>query len=491
MPNAHPFSAPSKASHQAKGLPRRGAWRVSAATAALALALAAAAPAPQADLRPADVSPAGQVAVDIDKAFTIALPEAAATVFIANPDIADVQARDPKRVVVFGKKAGSTTVYVTTRSGRVSAYTVNVSRAGSIAEAVRAAAPTADLRVTGAANGVTISGAVPTPRQAEAVQAAAQQFLAEREKLNNNVVVQGETQVNLQVRIVEVQRSVSRSFGFNWNAISNNGSVAIGLVTGRDILSGGLGSFTRDSALNASDSLGVGYRSPGGSFNINGVIDALQSEGLVSILAEPNLTAASGEAASFLAGGEFPVPVAQNQNTITVEWKKFGVALDFVPTVLDPGRISIKVKPEVSEISDAGSVTINDITIPGITVRRAETTVELASGQSFAIAGLFQNNISSKVRQFPWLGDLPVLGPLFRSSNFTHDQSELVIIVTPYIVRPTSKPGELKTPSDTLVYANELEQVVYGKVTAKPGAPSGGQRPHLSGPAGFTLEDKR
>src|SRR5262249_39812736 len=155
------------------------------------------------------------------------------------------------------------------------------------------------------------------------------------------------------------------------------------------------------------NSLAFGYRSPGGSTNVNGIVDALQTEGLVSILAQPNLTAASGQTASFLAGGEFPVPVAQQNNAISVEWKKVGGALDFLPVVLDAGRLSIKVRPEVSELSDQGSVVINNIRVPSVTVRRAETTIELASGQSFAIAGLFQNNLSSTVNQFPWLADLP------------------------------------------------------------------------------------
>ncbi len=433
---------------------------------------------------------AGEIHVEVSKAYTLALPDPASTVFVANPDVADVQAKDPRRIIIFGRKAGATTVYVTTKGTQVAAYTVNVDRpSGQVQSALRDQVPGAAIQAKAAPAGLTVSGRVETPRQAQALRATAQQYLGQDDALNFNVGVTGDTQVNLQVRIVEVSRQVSRSFGFNWNALSNNGSVAFGWATGRQILSGGFGSFTRDNSLTAADSFGLGYHSPGGSADISTVIDALQSEGLISILAEPNLTAISGETASFLAGGEFPVPVSQQNNAITIEWKKFGVALDFTPTVLDPGRLSIKVRPEVSEITDKGSVTINNIKVPGIAVRRADTTVELASGQSFAIAGLFQNNNSSSVKDFPWLGELPVLGPLFRSSNFINDQSELVIIVTPYIVKPVSRRADLRTPADGLIFANDLEQILKGRVAAKVAGTSE-KTPHLSGPAGFMLEEK-
>lgn len=435
------------------------------------------------------VRQAGAVSVDVDKAYTIVLPAPAVTVFIPSPDIADVQANDPMRVVVYGRKPGATSLYVTTRDGQVSAYVINVLRSASqVQDALRATAPAAGVTVTSAPNGLTVNGEVATPRQAEALKATAQQYIGDKDSLNFNVGITGGTQVNLQVRIAEVSRTMSRSFGFNWGAIFNNGSIAVGLLTGRSPVTSGFGDFTRDPSVSQLGSIGLGYHS--NSANISALIDALQAQGLVTILAEPNLTATSGETASFLAGGEFPVPVAQSLNQITIEWKHFGVSLDFTPTVLDAGRISIKVRPEVSQLSDQGAVTINNVKVPSIAVRRAETTVELASGQSFAIAGLFQNNASSNVQRFPWLGDIPIFGALFRSSSFTHNESELVIIVTPYIVRPVSRGGDLSVPTDGLSFANELEQAVYGRILHK-AATVDVARPHLAGPAGFMLEDKR
>src|SRR5262249_7415541 len=202
-----------------------------------------------------------------------------------------------------------------------------------------------------------------------------------------------------------------------------------------------------------------------GAVDLNAIIDALSTEGLVSVLAEPNLTALSGETASFLAGGEFPVPVAQDANagssTITVEFKKFGVSLAFTPTLLGDRRISLRVAPEVSALSNDGAVRLGDFVIPGLTVRRAETTVELASGQSFAIAGLIQNNQRLDADQVPGLGDCPILGALFKSDKFQRQQSELVILVTPNTVHPVSPP-RLAAPTDATTGAEGSQKLAYG-----------------------------
>lgn len=457
-----------------------------AAIAGAVFALAAGA---QATSAPAPAAAAtAALVLEVDRASSIELASPAKSVYVANPAIADVQVGDPRRVVVIGRKPGTTTIHVVRADGAVTAFAVNVLRPLRPAlDAVRSRAPNAELHVGAAPKGLSVGGQVATPRQAAAVKKAASQFLEGDEKLDFDVGVTGDDQVNLQVRIVEVSRQVSRSLGFSWAALGNHGQTVLGLASGRDFLggSGALAPLTRSSALNPASTVLFGYHNPSGTVNINGVLDALQSEGMVSILAQPNLTAASGQTASFLAGGEFPVPVAQDKNnSITIEWKKFGVALDFLPVVLDAGRLSIKVRPEVSEISDNGAVVINNIRVPALTVRRAETTVELASGESFAIAGLFQNNISKNVTQFPWLADLPVIGELLRSTRFTHDQSELVIIVTPYVVKPVRQSASLRTPADGLTFANELEEIVLGRVA---GLPS--DHPHLKGPAGFILED--
>src|SRR5262249_36529073 len=264
-------------------------------------------------------------------------------------------------------------------------------------------------------------------------------------------------------RVAEVSRSASKQFGFNWNAIFNNGSVAVGLLTGRTPASA-FGSFLQGTGSPPPDAIGFGARNK--NVNVSAIVDALEQEGVVAGVAVPSLPASSGETANFLAGGEFPIPVPQGNNEITIDFKRFGVSVDFTPTVLSPNRMSIKVKPEVSELSDAGAVTIDSIRVPGIAIRRAETTVELASGQSFAIAGLFQNNISSQIQQFPCLGDIPVLGTLFRSSSFQRNESELVIIVTPYIVQPATQASDLHLPTEGVVFSSDIEQILLGRLTA-------------------------
>lgn len=450
----------------------------------------------------AEIKTHGSLTIEVDKAEMIELPGPASTVFVANPDIADVQvpgAPNATKFLVFGKKVGNTTVYALTHTGRVVSYAISVRRQlGEIASALKKEVPGAAIEVSSAPNGITVSGTVESPHDAQELKAAARQFLGEKDSVNFNVAVAGATQVNLRIRVVEITRNIEKEFGFNWGALYNNGTVAIGLLTGRAPLNTvvnsvtgasttSFGNFSRSTATpNTYDSIGLGYMSKGGAANISGLIDALAEEDLITVLAEPNLTAASGETANFLAGGEFPIPVPQALEQITIEWKRFGVSVDFTPTVIDANRLSIKVRPEVSELSTTGAVTLDSITVPALTVRRADTTVELASGQSFAIAGLYQNNITSQLGQYPWLGDLPILGTLFRSSLFQRNESELVIIVTPYIVRPVTEMSDLHVPTEGLVFATDLERVLLGRSTSAflPATAT----PHLSGAAGFMLE---
>lgn len=471
----------------------RRMWRRLALAAAAAIFLsgtAIAANAAKLSAPTASTSQQSTIRIETDKAQLIRLPEPAATVFVANPDIADVQVPNDKSFLIFGKKAGFTTAYAMTRSGKVMSFAVTVERSVvEIAAELHRAVPGATVNVESTPGGIVISGHVASPRDAQTLRAVARQFIGDKDALNFNVAVDSATQVNLQVRVAEVSRQVAKNFGFNWGAIFNNGTIAIGLLTGR-VPASSFGVFNRDTSVNNLDSLGAGYRSSGGSVNISGLIDALQNEGLITVLAEPNLTAISGETANFLAGGEFPIPVSQGNQQVTIEFKRFGVSVDFTPTVLDGNRLSIKVRPEVSELSDIGAVTIDSIKIPGLAVRRADTTVEMASGQSFAIAGLFQNNVTSAVQQFPGLGDLPVLGTLFRSTSFQRNESELVIIVTPYIVRPVEKTADLHLPNEGLAFSTDLEQILMGHLTAASEAPVANEpgQPHLSGPAGFLLE---
>ena len=435
----------------------------------------------------ADTTERRTLTLDVDKAQLITLPEPATTVFVANPDIADVQVpNQPNQssFLVFGKKPGETTIFALTTGGNAVGYAITVRRAvGDAAAALRRALPDAKLAVSGAPGGITVSGSVATPADAQKARDIARQYVGDKDKVDFNVAVQAAVQVNLRVRVAEISRQVNKQFGINWGAVFNNGSIAVGLLTGRAPTTG-FGQFARDTSLMPASSIGFDYQH--GMTDIAALLDVLQVQGLVTILAEPNLTASSGETADFLAGGEFPIPVAQALQQTTIEFKNFGVSVAFTPVVLSENRMSIKVRPEVSELSDVGAVVLNGIKIPAISVRRASTTVELASGQSFAIAGLFQNNASNQIQNIPWLGDVPVLGALFRSTNFRKNESELVIIVTPYIVRPVAKPSDLHVPTEGLTWSSDIEQILLGRLTAR--APKDASPPHLNGAAGFMLE---
>src|ERR1700722_10227319 len=334
------------------------------------------------------------LSIEADKAQLVQLPESARTVFVANPEIADVQVPTPTSFLVYGKKPGATTVFTISDTGVTSSYGVTVSRStDEIAAAVHGAVPDARVSISAASNGITISGSVNSPRDAERIKAAARAVVGDKDIVNLNMGINAATQVTLRVRIAEVSRTVSKSLGVNWSALANIGT--IGKLAGFPAL-----------AVNANANSAVGLALPGNQLNLGGnfnaVITALNQEGLATILAQPYLTTISGETASFLAGGEYPIPVPQGLQVVTIEYKRFGISLDFTPTVLDGNRISIKVRPEVSQLSTVGQLTLDGVSVPALTVRRAETTVELGSGESFVIAGLFQNNGQNQISGLPW-----------------------------------------------------------------------------------------
>ncbi|MGH6980716.1 MAG: type II and III secretion system protein family protein, partial [Stellaceae bacterium] len=350
-------------------------------------------------------------------------------------------------------------------------------------------------------NGLVLEGEADDPAAAARAQDAARENAPDKAVIDDRVKIRNPVQVTLRVRIAEVSRTVTKQLGINWNAVMQAGSFQYGLFTGRSLFTGGLaggGSFLPATPLQGAGQPGSligGVNTSGGG--INAVIDALSEEGLVTILAEPNLTAITGEPASFLAGGEFPIPVSQALGVTTIQFKSFGVSLKFVPTVMSANHISLRVQPEVSQISSQGSITVSGLSIPALTVRRADTTIELGSGQSFAIAGLLQNNSNNDVQRFPGLGDLPVLGALFRSTSYQHNESELLIIVTPYIVRPIDDSKSVRLPTDSWRAASDIERVFDGRVAAPhPGnravtLPRVGRQdatPHLLGAAGFEIE---
>jgi pilus assembly protein CpaC len=463
----------------------RAAVRAGKAAISVCLVIALLAVAKTVDAVSVIAATGASVRLEANKGTLLRLDRPAATVFVAEPDICDIQVKSPSLVYLLGKKPGQTSLYAVDEQEQVLAavsidVTHNLSR---LRRAVTSLHPEVNLDVNSVEGSIVLDGIVPTATVAEDVRSLASQFVDKEKKVINRLGVSNPTQVNLRVRVAEVSKDVEKQLGFNWEVLFNDGTFLFGLQTGNPF-----GSNV------ASDLLTGSFTSS--RWNITGIIDALEDEGLISVLAEPNLTAISGQTASFLAGGEFPILVPQGDGRISVEFKKFGASLEFTPTILEAGRISLHVRPEVSALSSEGAVSIpvagGQLQIPALTVRRAETTVELASGQSFAIAGLLQNNVAHDVHKFPGLGDIPILGTLFRSDSFRRNESELVIIVTPYVVRPTPNAG-LASPNDGFSPPNDLQRLTEGGThrrnpdIGQPSvvAPGGGR---LIGTAGYILD---
>lgn len=393
-----------------------------------------------------------ELAIEVGKGRLIRLDRPAETVFIADPKIADVQVKSPTLIYVVGKAPGGTSLFAVDADDQMVAnLAVAVGfDAARLQEAIRRHAPDSQVEVAALNEALVLTGKVRSAGQGEEILRLAARFVSVEEerddrsaRLINRLVVEAPNQVNLRVHVAEVSRDASKVLGFNWESLAQIGSGVVGLATGVDIVDDAGELIRPPGELGA---LIGGVRTD--AVNVNVIMDALERKDLVTVLAEPNLTAVSGEPASFLAGGEYPIPVPQGLNQTTIEYKKFGVSLAFVATILDGGRISLNVRPEVSQLSSSGAITLNGITVPALTTRRAETTVDLASGQSFAIAGLLQNTETEEMSRVPGLGDVPVLGALFRSKRFQKNQSELVIIVTPYLVKPVRQ--KLATPIDLL-----------------------------------------
>jgi pilus assembly protein CpaC len=467
----------------------------------------------------------------------VPLPQPATTILSAEPSIARVQPASPTSLFLMGVGVGHTTIVATSESGLpIIQYDVTVTgasggrpgsaslprgplsgadggdaRSGAISASTIAAIEKSIHRLVPGASGVhasaaggrvVLSGSVRDPAAGQQAEAIARGYAGEAAVVVADFAVLSSIQVNVRVRIAEMSRTIERQLGFNWQALGANGKWRFGALTGagaapNSTISGlttgvaGLSSATVSGLPFAAldprlplgltgnpNQIGAGFRS--GGWDINGIIDALATDQLVTILAEPNLTAQSGEPASFLAGGEFPIPVAGNTSngatTITVEFKQYGVSLQVVPTVLSPGRINLRVRPEVSQLSTTGAVSVpiagGTLTIPALTVRRAETTVELGSGQSFAIAGLLQKSTTDLTNAVPGVGELPVIGALFKSNDFQRGESELVIIVTPYLVKPAANPASLQVPTTGFRPATDLDRILLGRQVSQPsGAP--------------------
>ncbi|WP_370691950.1 type II and III secretion system protein family protein [Bradyrhizobium xenonodulans] len=412
----------------------------------------------------------------ISRGQTIHLPGPAANIFIADPNIADIQTPSNETVFVFGKKAGRTSLFALDAGGEALAeFQVVVTQPiEDLRALLRSEVGDYPISVSYTPNGAVVSGLVPNAAVAESAKAITLQFLGPGAIVNNRLKVAGATQVNLNVRVAEVSRTAMKALGINLNAFVRAGNFTFGLVNSSPPSGGG--------------QIGVGFAT--NDVGISAVLDALATEKLVTMLAEPNLTTVSGEPASFLAGGEFPIPVSQGLNQVTVEFRKFGASLEFVPTVLSGNMINVRVKPEVSELSAQGAIVVNGFSVPALSTRRAETVVELASGQSFAIGGLIRRNFNTNVKTFPWLGDVPIIGALFRSSQFQKEETELVIIVTPYLVRPAPAASAVQAPTDRVAPPTDAGRVLFNTLSKPPkgrAAPATGV-PGATGNAGFVIE---
>ena len=459
---------------------------LAAPMAALAVPLAlASAPAPA--LAQTVTSPARSIAISIGRGQLVTLPGKMTDVFVANDSVADVQVKSTNQLYVFGKSGGETTVYASNSAGDV-VWSANV-RVGtnidSIDQMLKLAMPEAKIVTSTMNNTVLLTGTISAPEDAAEAERLVKAFVDDKTNVISRLKMATPLQVNLHVKFAEVNRSLVRQIGSNLTTIDGSGNITkFGVNTGRSAGS----TFTTDPRLplgignsvqgyTIDPTTGLVAAKPGTNItplqgqstlavmgklfglNVLSALDLGETIGLVTSLAEPNLTALSGETANFLAGGEYPIPVSTGLGNTSIEFKKYGISLAYTPTVLANGRISLRVKPEVSELSSDGAIISNSFSVSALTVRSAETTIELGSGQSFMIAGLLRNNAQDTITKMPGAGDLPILGSLFRSTSFRKGETELVIIVTPYLVNPVDA-SEIKLPTDGYKSATALQQLL-------------------------------
>ncbi|HUH09072.1 MAG TPA: type II and III secretion system protein family protein [Brevundimonas sp.] len=467
----------------------------------LALSVAAPLTAPthaHAQSRAAVPMGAGSQLINLPRGSSMAidLPADARDVIVPNPVVAEAMLHSPRRITVIGLAGGETDAVFLDAAGRtILALRVRVDAGTSaLQDTLSRVAPGANVHAEAVNDSIILTGTASSPAEADRAVQIARAFVTGPEKVMNMISVAGSDQVTLRVRVVEVQRSAIKQLGFDTQAIVGRlgdtrfllGNTATFGVNG-GMLGGITGGVSRDTTLNGTQP---------GSEDLNkgsATIKAFERVGLVRTLAEPNLTSVNGEAASFLAGGEFPVPAGRDQNgQITVAYKPFGVGLSFRPVVLSEGRISLQVKVEVSELTPQGGLTIgagtpSAVSLPGLSVRRSENTVELPSGGSMMIAGLLQETTRQTVDSLPGATNLPVLGQLFRSRDYLMGETELVVIVEAYVVNPTA-PGRMQTPADGLRIASDAQTLFFGQLNQAYGSPAPSARAGWQGPVGYVIE---
>ena len=446
------------------------------------------------------IKPTSQdVVLSVGRGQLISVGGSMADVFVANDAVADVQIKSQRQLYVFGKTGGVTTIYASNARGDI-IWSANIrvgSNIDSVDQMLGLAMPEAKIAVaTMGTNTVLLTGTVAAPEDAAEAQRLVEAFVGTGTNVISRLKTATPLQVNLRVRIAEVSRNFARSIGTNLFSVDQSAGdgFKFGVTNGRNFSPSftpgspaGLGVGRSSGPAGSSLVTGAGIGSTLAAFgkflglDIGSALDLAEQDGLVTTLAEPNLTALSGETANFLAGGEFPVVTSSGLGGPSVTFKKFGVTLSYTPVVLANGRISLRVKPEVSEISSL-SIVSNGNQIPSLSTRSAETTVELGSGQSFMIAGLIQNNSINTIDKAPGLGDIPILGNLFRSSNFKRGETELVIVVTPYLVKPIEE-SDVHLPTDGFRAPTEIQRLLGNQYHD---GQSGGKRPVPTATGGIT-----
>lgn len=439
-----------------------------------------------------------RVTLGLNKAAIIELPADAADVLVSNPAIVDAIVRTPRRIYILGLTVGQTNAFFFSESGKqLLNLEIRVERdMVALSELMRSHFAGADIKVESVNDNIVLTGTVESASLAEQAREMAVRYVGDPAKVLNMISVSGRQQVMIRVRVAEMQRNVAKQLGIDLKAVALAGGVPINITSNNEfsLLGRALGTGTGNigaTPASPADIVNDGYN------NIEGTVRAMERAGILRLLSEPNLTAISGETANFLAGGQFPVPSGiDDSGNVRIEFKQFGVGLAFTPVVLSENRISLKVSSEVSELTSEGAltvpgntyrqddgtqVTIPGLTIPGLRVRRAETTVELPSGGAMMMAGLLRDDFKQNIDGYPGLKDLPVLGALFRSRDYQSSQTELVIILSAILVDPTSgKELSMPTtgfvpPTDAQAYLNGQSNATYTTtVTPAPGEASSG-----------------
>ncbi|HEY7300880.1 MAG TPA: type II and III secretion system protein family protein [Xanthobacteraceae bacterium] len=449
------------------------------------------------------------VPLGIGKSVVIDLPREVKDVLVADPTVANAVIRSSRRAYVIGVKVGQTNIFFFDAEGRqIGGLDIAVTRdLNGLRAAIRRALPNADIQVEGLADGVVLYGNVASPIEAQLAYDLASRLVGDGggsggggggaaggggggTKVVNLITIHGQDEVMLKVTVAEMQRDVLKQLGVNLSGTFGSGNAVVNFNnTPPFSVSGPL--WTLNPATGFSGVPGI----TGQFKSVTANLQAMEEAGVIRTLAEPNLTAISGEAANFLAGGEFPVVVGSScTNTLTsctptVQYKQFGVALTFIPVVLTGGRISLKVRTEVSELSTEGAIEVSGFSIPGIKTRRAETTVEIPSGGTLAMAGMIQEQTKQQIDGIPGIMQVPVLGTLFKSRDFANRQTELAVLVTPYIVRATAAKN-LSRPDDGFADSSDPAAVLLGKLNRIYGVPQqpAPNTPPYAGKFGFILD---